>query len=235
MALRAYTTGDTEANLTLERDDGKLISVPVSAFFRPAGWFDIERKALELCHGSVLDVGAGTGTHARWLQGQGIPVTAIDVSREAVAVMKRAGVSDARHADIWDMVGEVFNTILILGRTIGLAGDLAGLHRLLTHLRGLVSSDGQVLLTSLDVFKSHDMDIRDYAEANVSAGRYAGEWRFRERFAGHVGPIVNWLYVDPDSLRQVAADRGWRMRLVQMEDDGNYLAQLVLADSDDHA
>ena len=41
---------------------------------------EIERKALDMARGKVLDVGAGAGCHTLVLQERGVKVTAIDIS-----------------------------------------------------------------------------------------------------------------------------------------------------------
>ena len=83
-------------------------------------------EALSLCRGRVLDLGAGAGRHALELQGRGHEVTAIDVSREAVEVMRERGVRDARCGDLDAVDGERFDTILLLMHGIGLVGTLTG-------------------------------------------------------------------------------------------------------------
>lgn len=228
LALQAYADGDTGAVLGLERDDGAVTQVPVEVFFRqPSDWFPIEREALRCCRGWILDVGAGTGVHSKWLQQQGFKVTAIDVAREAVAIMRGSGMADARQVDVWDLSSERFDTILILGRSIGLVGDLEGLRRLLVHFRSLLEPGGQVLLNSLDVSRTDDEGLRRYAAANAARGRYPGEVRFREQLDAHVGPVVRWLHVDPASLEEVATGCGWGVRILHSEGDGNYLAQIT--------
>ncbi len=228
-ALEAFVRGDHEAILTLERDDGLVSEVPVRVFFHgPGDWFPIETLALRRCRGRVLDVGAGAGRHALWLQEHGHLVTAIDVSAAAVAIMRESGLRDPRLLDVWDLNEGSFDTIIILGRSIGIAADLAGLDRLLVHLRGLLAAHGRILLTSLDVSKSQDPAHATYCEANEQDGRYAGETRFRERFGDLLGPVVRWLYVDPAALERAGRRCGLHIQVLQMEPDGNYLAELRL-------
>ena len=66
----------------------------------------------------------------RWiLQGRGHTVTAIDVMPEAVEVMRRRGVSDARLASWADpeiSVGPSFDTVLALMNGAGVAVRFAG-------------------------------------------------------------------------------------------------------------
>lgn len=225
-ALRAYDNGDRDAVLQIVRDDGFVSDVPVSVFFHgPDEWFPVEVEILSRCRGRVLDVGAGAGMHARWLEEHGFDVTAIDVAPAAVDIMRRSGLRDARLLNVWDLQDELFDTIVVLGRSIGIAGDLAGLERLLTHLGRLMADGGQILLTSLDVARGGDPSHESYVLGNVREGRYPGEVRFRESFGGVVGPLVRWLYVDPASLADVAGRCGLQVEVLRTESDGNYAAQ----------
>lgn len=71
--------------------------LPVPLLFREEkDMSDIERKALELARGRVLDVGAGAGCHSLVLQNRGLEVTAIDISPLSVQVQQERGVRDAR-------------------------------------------------------------------------------------------------------------------------------------------
>src|SRR5512136_2819032 len=95
LALLDFWKGDTSATITMNRDDGLREELPISTFFRSAADIPpIEKLALASCSGRVLDVGAGTGHHSLALQEAGFQVCAIDVSPEAVQVMREAGVAD---------------------------------------------------------------------------------------------------------------------------------------------
>jgi SAM-dependent methyltransferase len=229
-ALTAYVGGNGDAVLHLDRDDGVTVDVPIAVFFcKPQERSDLEVQALRMCVGRTLDVGAGAGTHALQLQHVGHDVTAIDLSATAVDIMRKAGVAHAVTADVWTFEDEPYDTIILLGRSIGIAGDLAGLARLLERLKRLLNSTGRILLTSLDIAAVDDASHRAYAEANVRAGRYAGEVRFTERFANLRGPLVRWLYVDFPTLQSVALAEGLSSELVAFQEDGNYLACLTVA------
>ena len=53
-ALLAFLGGDGDAELTLRRDDGLVVPMPMTAFFRGSDEFsDIETAALDCCHGRV--------------------------------------------------------------------------------------------------------------------------------------------------------------------------------------
>jgi SAM-dependent methyltransferase len=202
--------------------------MPISFFFRgPHDFPEIEKTALDLCSGHVLDIGAGTGVHSLELQARGQEVTAVDICPEAIEIMDERGVIDARLTDIFGISGGSFDTLLILGHGIGISGDLSGLDHFLKHSRKLVRSGGCLLLDSMDVRKTDDQVHLAYHERNRRAGKYFGINRLQLEFAGRAGPYFDWLHVDPDTLCVYAESAGWGCEIVAGGEGGNFLAKLV--------
>jgi SAM-dependent methyltransferase len=227
-ALLAYFEGDTGAALTLRRDDGQEVSMPVGHFFRePYAFTPVEKAAIRHCTGRVLDVGAGTGLHSLVLQQKGLRVTAIDVSSQAVAIMTCRGVEDVHCADLFAYQGGPFDTALMMGHGIGTVETIAGLDRFLAHARGLLTEGGQVLLDSLDVRGTADPGNLAYQEANRRAGRYVGEIRLQLEYQGEKGPYCGWLHVDATTLKGHAGEAGWKCDVVVEQGGGDYLARLT--------
>jgi SAM-dependent methyltransferase len=228
MAMSAFFDGDTKAEVGIRRDDGMEESIPVRHFFRDAPEFTpIENAAIHLCRGRVLDVGAGSGIHSLVLQEKGVPVTSIDISSHAVEIMKQRGVKDAHCADISEFQGGPYDTILLLGRSIGMVETIVGLDRFLDYAQNLVSEEGLMLLDSLDVRVAEDTRHLAYHEANRKSGRYVGEIRLQFHFQGKNGPNCCWLHVDPDTLKERAVVAGWRYDVILQEESGDYLAKLT--------
>jgi len=73
---------------------------------------DIEQKALQLCRGKVLDVGAAAGCHSIVLKKSGLSIVPVDVSEKAVEVMKARGLPEAKQADYFEMKNEKYDTLL---------------------------------------------------------------------------------------------------------------------------
>ena len=226
-ALLDYWRGDAGAAYAHERDDGFVEQHLLGVFFRPPSeFFSLERKALDLCKGYVLDVGAGAGSHALFLQEHGFRVMANDITPGAVDVMSARGVREVHCGPVSDMASGPFDTLLILGRSIGLVEDLEGLQHFLRKVSSLATLSGQILLTSLDVTCSDDPRLQAYQKKNTAEGRYAGEIRFRIRYAGLESDWIRWLHVDPDTLASCALKEGWISETMHCESDGNYLARL---------
>jgi SAM-dependent methyltransferase len=230
LALADYNNGSLSATLTIHRDDGYRSEIPIDVFYRESTDMNIDRIALEQCRGRVLDAGAGTGLHSLHLQNQGLPVCAIDISPEACKVMREQGVNEVHCTDISDFQNEPFDTILILGRSIGMVENISGLDYFLKDIHRLVNQDGQILLNSADVTcTSNPLDLA-YQETNRQAGRYIGEVRMHFEYKGIKGPTHGWLHVDPETLANHASKAGWSCEILLREDDGNYLAKLTKAD-----
>jgi SAM-dependent methyltransferase len=224
IALREFVHGNTAGVLEKRYANGVSEPVPVEAFFREPDYFGSDSWALRHCRGRVLDVGAGCGQHAHYLERAGYEVTAIDVVPEAVHIMRELGLSDVREISFYDMPAEGYDTLLFLGRTIGFAETLKGLDGILGKCRELLNSGGQVLLTSLDVERSAVLT----EDENVGTVKsYPGEVRFRFVYGGIVGAELRWLYIDPQTLSERAHLCGWESEVLYDEGDGNYLGRLT--------
>ncbi|RPI06049.1 MAG: class I SAM-dependent methyltransferase [Ignavibacteriae bacterium] len=227
-ALRAYYEGDADAGFILRRDDGFESCIPSRYFFRDENAFTrIEQKAVGLCRGRVLDIGAGTGSVCLVLQRNGYDVTAIDICPHAVDIMRQRGVHDVACADVFSFNHNPFDTVLMLGHGIGMVQTLEGLDRFLIHAHSLVNDKGQLLIDSLDVRRTDDSKHLVYHLLNRHAGRYIGEVRMRFEFLEFKGPYSGWLQVDPETLRIQSESAGWQFETVSQEDNGDYLARLI--------
>lgn len=99
----------TETNLT------EIDEMNISYMFRSFKEMPkLEQKALQLAKGKVLDVGCGAGSHALYLQENGLDVKAIDISPKAVETCLLRGIKNVELIDILDLKEETFDTILLL-------------------------------------------------------------------------------------------------------------------------
>ena len=201
--------------------------LPAEVFFRDeSGLPELERYALDLCQGRVLDVGAGAGCHSLILQGRGIQVTAADISHDAVKVMEERGLSHVIEVDVnsWE-TGDKFDTILMLMNGIGLVGDLDGLNSFLNHVKAMITPGGQLLLDSTD-FTLFPEFMNTWGAAQLRQGRYFGEVEYRIEYQGLVSEAYSWLFVDYKTLIDYAHEAGWFCQII-FEEEGQYLARLT--------
>lgn len=201
--------------------------IPVSTLFRTYEQMPPqEQAAINLCHGRVLDVGAGAGCHSLELQKRGHKVVAIDISRQSVDVMTARGI-DARIVNFFDETfTEKFDTILLAMNGIGIVGKVDRLADFFRSAKRLLAPHGQVLLDSSDiryVFMNDDgsMDI------NLAAGYY-GEVDYKMRYRNTTGEPFDWLYIDFDTLSMYANENGFYCEKCTDGNHYDYLARLTI-------
>ena len=227
LALIDFFNGDHNAKNIIHREDGMSFDLPTNIFFKePSEFTVIDKKALDLCCGKILDIGAGTGYHSLALQNKGVEVTAIDIAPEAVAIMKKRGIKHAECIDIYQYKGKKFNTLLMMSHGIGITGNLEGFHRFLKHAYELTLPDGILIFDSLDVRQTDDPVNLAYHERNRQMGRYIGEIHWQFEYKGIKGAPVSWLQIDPDTLKEELTRSEWISEIIHKEPTGDYLVKL---------
>lgn len=203
--------------------------IPVPTLFRSFNNMPVqEQKAIELCRGRVLDVGAGSGCHSVVLKERGFDVVAIDISQLSVDVMTERGLN-AMNVNYFDETFvEKFDTLLFAMNGIGIVGKVERLDLFFRAARRLLAPGGQLLLDSSDisyVFTDDDgsMDI------DLAAGYY-GEIDYKMRYKNISGEPFDWLYIDFDTLSMYAEEHGFRCEKCVDGEHYDYLARLVLND-----
>jgi cyclopropane fatty-acyl-phospholipid synthase-like methyltransferase len=199
--------------------------IPLETLFRkyedmPA----IERKALDMAKGKTLDVGAGSGCHSLVLQQRGVDVTAIDISPLSVETMKCRGVKNAIEQDFFTLK-EQYDTILMLMNGIGIVGTLERLPVFFHHLDKILAPGGQLICDSSDiryVFEDENGMMEVPKEMD-----YYGEQSFRLQYKDTIGDLFPWLYVDANTLKQVAKENGYEVEVVAEGEHYGYLAKIT--------
>lgn len=201
--------------------------IPVATLFRDFGDMPVqEQKAIELCRGKVLDVGAGSGCHSIVLKERGIEATAIDISVLSVEVMRERGI-DARNVNFFDETfTEKFDTILLAMNGIGIVGKIERLPMFFRSIKRLLAPGGQVLLDSSDI-RYVFMDEDGGMDIDLAAGYY-GEIDYKMRYKNITGTPFDWLYIDFDTLQMYAEEHGFTCEKCIDGEHYDYLARLTL-------
>ena len=201
--------------------------IPVPTLFRTYEEMPIqEQKAIELCHGRVLDVGAGSGCHSIILKERGMNVVAIDISELSIEVMKERGI-DARNINYFDETfNEKFDTILFAMNGIGIVGKIDNLDEFFRSAKRLLSPGGQILLDSSDI-KYVFMDEDGGMDIDLAAGYY-GEIDYKMRYKNITGEQFDWLYIDFDTLSMYAEEHGFCCEKCIDGEHYDYLARITL-------
>lgn len=198
--------------------------LPVSLLFRKEkDMSDIERAALDLARGHVLDVGAGAGCHTLALQNKGLEVTAIDISPLSVQVQRERGVRDARLVNLFDPTfAEQYDTILFLMNGSGIIGKLENMPAFFDKMKLLLAKGGRIYMDSSDlryIFENEDgsMDI----DLNAA---YYGEVDYQMKYRNIAGPKFDWLYIDFETLSYYASEYGFTVTKILEGSHYYYLA-----------
>ena len=225
-ALLDYQNGtythDIITSTSISDDD----VLPVPYLFR--GYKDmpkLEQKALKLCKGNILDVGCGAGSHSLYLQEKGFSVKALDVSPGAIEVSKQQGVLNAELKDVLNET-ETFDTILLLMNGTGIFQELSQVSKYLSHLKGLLNANGQILIDSSDIKYMYEDEDGGYW-MDMNAGYY-GELDYFLCYKSEKEAPMKWLYLDFETLKLACESVGLQCKLVLEGEHFDYLAQLSL-------
>lgn len=185
----------------------------------------LEQKALQLCKGSVLDVGCGAGNHSLYLQEKGIKVKAIDISKGAIEVAKQRGVLNAKVLNILEET-EIYDTILLLMNGTGIFQKLVYVSKYLSHLKSLIKPNGQILIDSSDIkYMYEDDDGGFWMDTNSN---YYGELDYFLSYKGEKEIPMKWLYLDFEMLKLACETVGLKCELVMEGAHFDYLARLII-------
>ncbi len=226
-ALLDYQSGNYKEDITTFSSLGDKDVIPLPYLFRNFKDMPVlERKALKLCRGNVLDIGCGAGSHSLYLQKRGFNVTALDHSPGAIGVCRSRGVQKTLKSDLYDFSGEKFHTLLMLMNGIGIVGKLHNLDRFFTHIKSLLKPKGQILLDSSDIIYMFDQE-EDGGHWIPGTHEYYGEVEFILAYKGEKSKPLPWLYLDYNTLQIAANANNLTCELVSEGEHYDYLAKLV--------
>ena len=221
-AIMDYYNYERSHILWVHDHHGPKVEMPVSTYFRnERDMPELELMALSLCKGTILDIGAGAGSHALVLEDREMDVTAIDISPQLVSVMEMRGVTKFLQGDIFKYKDARYDTLLLLMNGIGLVGNTAGLRRFLNHAKTLLNAGGQLIFDSSDVAYLYEDDI-------PVMDNYYGEVECRYEYRKKKSEWFSWLYIDRNTLELIASDEGWDTEIITEDDSEQYLARLTL-------
>ena len=224
IALLDYQNGNFTEDIITSTSISEEDVLPISYLFR--NYTDmpkLEKKALLLSMGRVLDVGCGSGSHSLYLQDQSIEVKAIDISKGAIEVAKQRGVLNTSVLDILDET-ELFDTILLLMNGTGIFQKIENVSTYLNHLKTLLNPGGQILIDSSDIkYMYEDEDGGVWLDANNT---YYGELDYFLSYKGEKEEPMKWLYLDFTTLLTACTSVGLKCEIVLKGEHFDYLAKL---------
>jgi len=196
--------------------------LPVSYLFRDFDEMPVtEQKALKMCRGKILDVGAGSGSHSIWLQEQGQNITAIDFSAFGHKVMKDRGLKDVVLQNFFSYEKKKFDTILLLMNGVGIVGKAKYAHRLFQQLDKLLLPEGQALIHSSDLKYLYELE-QGY---RLPKGSYYGDLKFHISYKNET-EYFDWTYLDEETLTAVGEQNGFFAEKIVTSEYGDFLMKM---------
>jgi SAM-dependent methyltransferase len=215
----------------VERDDGFINASslgPETYFASVRRWPKVERAAMLLGRGRVLDIGCGAGRVALELQDRGHEVVGIDVSPLALEVARRRGAKDVRELPVTRVGPSLgrFDTFVMFGVNFGLMGSRRRAPWLLRRFRSIANEGARILAESVNPYTTDNPNHLVYHERNRRRGRMAGQLRIRIRHGHYKTPWFDYLLASPEEMAELADGTGWELARVIDEGEHAYVGVL---------
>lgn len=219
-----------KVSINVRRDDGHLDQENGSFYFTDFNQFPtIEKESMNLVQGLVLDVGCGAGRHALYLQTKGFNVVALDISRLAIRVARKCGVSNPILAAApWlPFRNETFDTLLLMFNNFGICGGYQETMRYLRELNRILKQGGCILASSLHPTLTADESHLKYHELNRKRGLPVGLVTVRLEYDGEVGNWFKLLLVSPEEMKMLSAKAGLKLTKTIGPEDGPFYIGVI--------
>jgi SAM-dependent methyltransferase len=216
----------------IERDDGRINGAPADHYLgEPHEWQPHDHRALRLCRGHVLDIGAGAGRTAVELQRRGVAVTGLDTSAGAIEVARKRGLRDTVLAtvDEYARAAERYDTFLLLGNNVGLLENRDRAPVFLDALATLARPGARIIGQGTDPYGTTDPVHVAYHARNRARGRLGGQLRLRLRYRLLATEWFDYLVCSIAELESLLAGTPWRLTSIDDRDEPYYLAVMELA------
>lgn len=228
-AILDYQTENNPENLYTETSISEIDVMPINYLFRSFDEMpEIEQQALKLAKGNCLDIGAGAGSHALYLQEKGFHVDAIDISPKAIEACKLRGVNNANCINVLELNSEKkYDSIFLLMNGTGIFQNLFLIGVYLEKLKSLLSENGQILIDGTDILYMFD-DDDDGGKWIPGDKNYYGEVDFIVHYKGLKEEPIEWLYLDFETLKNACEHHALNCKQIIKEED-SYLAKITLS------
>ncbi len=212
-------------NILTETSISELDELPIAHLFRNFDEMNaLEKRALQLAKGKVLDAGSGAGSHSLYLQNErNLLVTAMDISPKAIEICQKRGIKNTVCENLLDFSSEEkFDTILLLMNGTGIFETIDKLDLYLEKLHSLLNPNGQILIDGTDILYMYEEEDGGYS---IPVEHYYGELDYIVHYKSESENPIKWLYLDFENLKESGVQNGFKVELV-LEDGDSYLAVL---------
>jgi len=197
--LYDYWKNGKSSTLFFIENKEKKFPIEVSRYFRGYEDFsDLEKKAISLARGDILDVGCATGYHVAALKRRG-NVDAIDVSEHVIKIANEQGIDNCFVANIFKYhPSKKYDTITLFDNNIGLAGTISKTKKFLKVLANLLKENGQILCVMVRT-------------------RIVDAWcvLLTPLWNNKKGKSFKWLHFSPNFLSKICAKYSFKLEILQ--------------------
>ena len=224
-----------DANETIERGDGYIDSSSgPRAYFSPyKKWPQVEKRALTLSKGRVLDVGCGAGRIGIYLQNKkNLEVIGIDNSPLAIKVSESRGLRKTELVPFQEInfPPSFFDTVIMFGNNFGLFASKKKAKIMLKKLYRMTSSTAILLCESVNPYQTKSPDHLAYQKENRAKGRMSGQLRIRVRYRKYVGKWFDYLIVSPREMKEIVSGTGWKVSRIMKSRSGPLYIGVITKD-----
>lgn len=226
LALSNYYKGEGKSTLKVLCDKSDEETYELAYFFRSYEEMpETEQRALNFVKGKTLDVGSGTGIHAKILQNKGVDIKAIDISPYAVELAEKQGLKNVFCENFYDLKNQKYDTLLFLMNGIGLIENMDGFEAFFKKCDELLSPKGQIIFDSSDLIYLLEEEDGSF-KVNLNDAYY-GEVEFQVEYDYVKGEAFPWLFIDFENLAYYAEQFGFEAELVYEDEHYNYLGRIL--------
>ena len=210
-ALLEYSK-DNSSELGLIKKDKTKFSIDLDYYFRECkDLSDLEKKAISLAKGEILDVGCATGYYIPALRRYG-NVDAIDISEQAIKLAKERGIEECHVVDIFKYnPRRNYDTITLFENNIGLAGTYSKTRKMFKILTKLLKDTGQIIA----IIRHTDYRKRFYSS------KYKIIWK------GKIRKGFRWFYFNIKFLSKFCSKFDLILEILDEEEDQGRKMYLV--------
>lgn len=211
LAIYEYSLNKS-LKLELLKKDRTKFGLDLDYYFRGYNELSkLEKKAISLAEGEILDVGCATGYYIPALKRQGA-VDAIDLSDEVIKLAKANGIEECHVADIFKYnPGKRYDTITLFENNIGLAGTYSKTRKMFRIITNLLKSNGQIIAI---------IRHTDYRQKHYSS-KYKILWK------GRIRKGFRWFYFNINYLPEFCKKFNLKLEIVDEEEDEGRQMYLV--------
>lgn len=222
-ALVNYWKNGDDTPLMIHTNIAETESLHPSYFFRSESELpDHESELLQLAQGTILDVGAGVGSHSLIMQNRGYHIFANEFMQGCCTVMRERLVQNILHGNFNSLEGR-FDTILFIMNGLGMAQTPGGLKNILMKAKSMLNEGGIVLLDAADI--NHLYQSQGFLNIQYDENYY-GIVTYQFEYCGKFGSSFQWLFVDKILLEETARQTGFQMTILKDDKQFGYSAML---------